>query len=328
MVARHALVTGGGSGIGRAAAIALSSAGYQCAIVGRSRAKLEATAAAACAFPISNVRGESRRSPSPGRGARWSSTPTCGAMRTCSASRTRQRRPLAVRPSHRWPRPSSYRPSPGRLDVLVNCAGAAPRVAVESTRPAAMRDCLELNTVAAATLIVRLWPALLAAKGCVLNVSSLAAVDPFPGFLAYGAAKAALESLTRSVRVEGADQGIRAFTLRCGRPAPALPCVPASPSSGHGNQARRRRDVHAPLPLRRKGLPARPRSAVRESQGVEPLSSSRSWDFPGSFLRVFFFFFFDRTRSRPRSSPSSAGTATLTTARPLPSSNGQRTEGR
>ena len=55
-----------------------------------------------------------------------------------------------------------------------------------------------------------------AARGRIVNASSMAAIDPFPGFLAYGASKAALESLTRSINVEGAAAGVVAHTLRLG----------------------------------------------------------------------------------------------------------------
>ena len=52
--------------------------------------------------------------------------------------------------------------------------------------------------------------------GCVVNVSSVSTVDPFPGLSIYAATKAALESLTRSIAIEGRDHGIRAFSLVLG----------------------------------------------------------------------------------------------------------------
>jgi NAD(P)-dependent dehydrogenase (short-subunit alcohol dehydrogenase family) len=49
-----------------------------------------------------------------------------------------------------------------------------------------------------------------------VNVSSRASADPFPGFFVYAATKAALESLTRSAAKEGAEFGMRAFSVSPG----------------------------------------------------------------------------------------------------------------
>ena len=52
--------------------------------------------------------------------------------------------------------------------------------------------------------------------GCVVNITSMAVVDPFPGLAVYAASKAALDSLTRSIHNEGADHGIRAYSVAPG----------------------------------------------------------------------------------------------------------------
>jgi NAD(P)-dependent dehydrogenase (short-subunit alcohol dehydrogenase family) len=49
-----------------------------------------------------------------------------------------------------------------------------------------------------------------------VNVSSLGARDPFPGFAAYGAAKAGLNLLGLSLAREGATIGIRVYTVAPG----------------------------------------------------------------------------------------------------------------
>jgi NAD(P)-dependent dehydrogenase (short-subunit alcohol dehydrogenase family) len=66
-------------------------------------------------------------------------------------------------------------------------------------------------------MITRAWPHFCTRNtGCIVNVSSLATTDPFPGFFAYAASKSALESLTRSAHGEGKRHGIRAFSVAPG----------------------------------------------------------------------------------------------------------------
>jgi 3-oxoacyl-[acyl-carrier protein] reductase len=50
----------------------------------------------------------------------------------------------------------------------------------------------------------------------VVNVSTLGVMDPFPGFFAYAASKAALDSFTRSVAREGRSSGIRSYCVNPG----------------------------------------------------------------------------------------------------------------
>lgn len=62
------------------------------------------------------------------------------------------------------------------------------------------------------------WPHLVSADGAsILNISSGQSVAGFKGFGAYGAAKAAVNSLTRSLAVEGSADGIRANCILVGR---------------------------------------------------------------------------------------------------------------
>src|SRR5262249_38683307 len=86
----------------------------------------------------------------------------------------------------------------GRLDVLVNNAGTAQVVPVEQVTPELLREDMETNTFSHAALIVSAWPIFTRQKrGTIVNISSLAAIDPLAGFFSYGASKAALESLAR-----------------------------------------------------------------------------------------------------------------------------------
>jgi NAD(P)-dependent dehydrogenase (short-subunit alcohol dehydrogenase family) len=105
----------------------------------------------------------------------------------------------------------------GGLDVLVNCAGVAPHVPIEGTDEDVLEEAFLNNSFGPAFLIVRAWPHFLRRKaGCVVNVSSLASSDPFQGFFAYAASKAALDSFVRSMHREGARHGIRAFSVNPG----------------------------------------------------------------------------------------------------------------
>jgi NAD(P)-dependent dehydrogenase (short-subunit alcohol dehydrogenase family) len=105
----------------------------------------------------------------------------------------------------------------GRIDVLVNNAGTAKAIPIADTTPDEFRDMHELNVVAPAAAIHALWPSLRShGDARIINVSSLAQLDPFPGFFAYASSKAALHLLTVVTNAEGEPHGIRAFTLAPG----------------------------------------------------------------------------------------------------------------
>jgi len=96
----------------------------------------------------------------------------------------------------------------GRLDVLVNNAGGAPYALAADASPRFHAKITELNLLApllvsqAANAVMQGQPE----GGAIVNVSSVSAVRPSPGTAAYGAAKAGLDSLTRSLAVEWAPK--------------------------------------------------------------------------------------------------------------------------
>jgi NAD(P)-dependent dehydrogenase (short-subunit alcohol dehydrogenase family) len=105
----------------------------------------------------------------------------------------------------------------GRIDVLVNNAAAAPVAPLEQTEETLLRQTFEVNVFGPALLIARIWPVFVRQRGgCVVNVSSIATVDPFAGLGVYASSKAALESLGRSTHVEGREDNIRAFNIAPG----------------------------------------------------------------------------------------------------------------
>ncbi|MFG2756252.1 SDR family oxidoreductase [Streptomyces wuyuanensis] len=100
----------------------------------------------------------------------------------------------------------------GRLDVLVNNAGGAPYRLLRDGGPGRHARVLELNLVAPLTASLAAHGLLRAARGCVVMVGSVSASRPSPGTAAYGAAKAGLESLARSMAVEWAPE-VRVNTI-------------------------------------------------------------------------------------------------------------------
>ena len=105
----------------------------------------------------------------------------------------------------------------GRVDLLVNNAGTAKMMTIEQTTPEEFRAMHELNVVAPAAAIHALWTTLKShGDARIVNVSSLAQLDPFPGFFAYASSKSALHLLTVVANAEGEPHGIRAFTVAPG----------------------------------------------------------------------------------------------------------------
>ena len=95
----------------------------------------------------------------------------------------------------------------GRLDVLVNNAGGAPYAVAADASPRFHAKVAELNLLAPLLLSQAANRVMQAAGGgAIVNVSSVSALRPSPGTAAYGAAKAGLDSLTRSLAVEWAPK--------------------------------------------------------------------------------------------------------------------------
>ena len=105
----------------------------------------------------------------------------------------------------------------GRIDVLVNCAGIAPQSGIEELEPALFTTIMAVNVNAVYHGCRRVWPVMKTQKsGVIVNISSMASVDPFPGFAAYGAAKAWVNVWTKALADEGRRFGIRVFGVAPG----------------------------------------------------------------------------------------------------------------
>lgn len=188
---RVAIVTGAGSGIGRATSKMLGECGLAVVLVGRHREPLEATAEL--------VPGETLVLPADlgtADGVRDVVEGTLGAF--------------------------------GRIDVLINNAGAAPCKPFAEFGWEELETLYRLNSIGPMALIAAAWPVFAAQQAArspqgrdedaarVVNVSSMATVDPFPGLSAYAASKAAVNLLTKACAGEGAEAGIKAFAVAPG----------------------------------------------------------------------------------------------------------------
>ena len=175
-----AIVTGAGSGIGRALCHRLADRGWRLVLAGRRREPLEAAAEA--------LEAETLVHP-----ADMADPADAAALVDAAVEAF------------------------GRIDGLVNNAGLAVLAPIAEHTPELIRRTLDVNTLGPAAAIARAWPVLARqGRGRIVNVSSRAAVDPFPGFFAYAAAKSALNMLALAAAREGADVGIRAFAVAPG----------------------------------------------------------------------------------------------------------------
>jgi NAD(P)-dependent dehydrogenase (short-subunit alcohol dehydrogenase family) len=191
------LITGAGSGIGRATAVTLGAAGWRVAIVGRRRAALEETA---------------------------------GLMGDAAESRVLVLAGDVSVPEHAAAAVEETVERFGRLDALVNNAGVAPLAAIDKTTPEMIEECFGVNAIGPANLIAAAWgvfrrqaeraksggEAASDIRATIVNVSSMATQDPFAGFFAYAAAKASVNMMAVTCAKEGKAIGVRAFAVAPG----------------------------------------------------------------------------------------------------------------
>ncbi|MBC7834511.1 MAG: SDR family oxidoreductase [Phycisphaerales bacterium] len=186
-----AIITGAGSGIGRATALCLWTLGYSLVLVGRDRAKLDSTVRALPA-------------PAPGHeNAAQTGTLTLAIDIGAPESGVQMVRAAVDRF--------------GRLDALINNAGVAPLASIDHSTPELVEQVFRTNSLAPAAAIAAAWPVFTRQRsGCVVNVSTMATRDPFPGFFAYAASKASVNLMARSCANEGKAIGVRAFAVAPG----------------------------------------------------------------------------------------------------------------
>jgi 3-oxoacyl-[acyl-carrier protein] reductase len=174
---RTALVTGGASGIGKAIAQTLQRDGFTVAVIGRRAGPLAAMADAGFVTRVCDVA-------------------SAGQVQTTIDW-------LAARL--------------GRLDVLVNCAGLVRREALGETTADSIALQIGANLTGTILMCRAALRLLEAAKGVIVNVSSMLATRPQPLASVYAATKGGVEAFTRALALELGPKGIRVLCV-----APAL----------------------------------------------------------------------------------------------------------
>ena len=177
---RIAVVTGAGSGIGRAVAIALLAEGYHVALAGRRAEALAETEALA------------------GAGDRALAVPTDVTQPAAVDA-------LFARVRETW----------GRLDLLFNNAGASAGAPFEDLSYERWKAIVDVNLTGmflCAQGAFRLMKAQQPRGGRIINNGSISAMSPRPDSAAYVATKHGVSGLTKSVALDG-----RAYDIACGQ---------------------------------------------------------------------------------------------------------------
>ena len=104
----------------------------------------------------------------------------------------------------------------GGIDAIVNAAGVIASASVAETTDAAWDAMMAVNVRAPFRLIREAAAALVARKGAVVNVSSVAGLRAFPGVASYAVSKAAVDQLTRVAALDFAPHGVRVNAVNPG----------------------------------------------------------------------------------------------------------------
>jgi NAD(P)-dependent dehydrogenase (short-subunit alcohol dehydrogenase family) len=172
-VKKTAIITGGGSGLGLAIATRFVAAGIHTIIVGRDKEKLDAA---------KNTLGD-----------------LCYTA-ICDVS------DLAAVPAF----VESIIDTHGQIDILVNNAGINMKKEFIEVTDEEFQRVISTNLCAVFTLSREVVKHMLPlGRGCIINISSMAAQYGLPKVIAYSASKTAIDGMTRALAVELSPKGIR-----------------------------------------------------------------------------------------------------------------------
>ncbi|HKE20666.1 MAG TPA: glucose 1-dehydrogenase [Kofleriaceae bacterium] len=177
-----AIVTGATSGIGRAAALRLAQEGLAVVAVGRNRAALD------------EIEAQLAQAGSPGASVQADVVAADAPDRIVAAAVERF----------------------GGIDALVNAAGIIASGALQETDDAGWDRMMDINVRAPFRLMRAAATHLVARRGAVVNVSSVAGLRSFPGILSYAVSKAAVDQLTRCAALDLAPRGVRVNAVNPG----------------------------------------------------------------------------------------------------------------
>jgi len=182
---KRVLVTGGSRGIGEAIAKGFAEAGSKVAITGRNEDTLKPVAESLIAMGAEAL------------------------AIACHSGKPEDRQRLFDRIQQEW----------GGLDVLVNNAATNPvMTSLAETDLGAWDKILSTNLTGPLDLVQKFVPGMKAQKsGVIINVASVAGLEPAPGLGAYSVGKAALIMLTKVLAKE-----LGSFGIRCNAIAPGL----------------------------------------------------------------------------------------------------------
>src|SRR5271170_237197 len=104
----------------------------------------------------------------------------------------------------------------GRIDALLNIAGAVPQIDLFEMTDAQWDDGMALKLHGARRLTIRAWDALKASNGSVVFISRSAALDPKPGFAAVATINAAIIALAKAFAEQGIKDGVQVNSVSPG----------------------------------------------------------------------------------------------------------------
>ena len=210
------IITGGGGGIGLAAARAFASGGANVLVTGRRAARLD------------EITREEPRIESL----------IADVANPADAQHT------IARAVELW----------DRIDVLVNNAGAGAPMPLAEATAEHLRAVYAVNTIGPTLLAAAAVPHLARSRGSIVNLSSTLGTKAVAAFADYGASKAALEHLTRCWALELAPQGVRVNAVASGPVETDF--LRERMGFSHEEAEAVKAQERSAIPLGRRGLPA------------------------------------------------------------------------